>query len=61
MLILVTKRRASFILIYDYLYIMSHVNLRLKFCPDSLKFIAPPLILQYQVRTLEATKIYEAI
>jgi hypothetical protein len=32
------KSRTSFILIYDYLYITSHVNLWLKFCPDSIKF-----------------------
>jgi hypothetical protein len=30
-------------LIYDYLYIMSHVNLLLKFCPGSIKILAPPL------------------
>jgi hypothetical protein len=42
-ILLLTKWRASFILIYDYLYIMSHMNLRLKFCTGSIKFLAPPL------------------
>jgi hypothetical protein len=38
-----TKWQASFISIYDYLYIMSHVNLWSKFCSGSIKFLAPPL------------------
>jgi len=41
--LLLTKWRASFISIYDYLYIMSHVNLWSKFCACSTKFLAPPL------------------
>jgi hypothetical protein len=43
--LLSTKWRAYFISIYDYLYIMSHLNLRLKFCPSSINFLAPPLSL----------------
>jgi len=42
-----TKWRASFISIYDHLYIMSHVNLRSKLCPGSIKFLAPPLQLTF--------------
>jgi len=44
-LFLLTKSRVSFILIYKYLHIMSHVNLRSKFCSDSKKFLTPPLII----------------
>jgi hypothetical protein len=29
---------------FDYLYIMSHVNLRSKFRPGSIKLLAPPLV-----------------
>ena len=41
--LLSTKWRAYFISIYDYLYVMSHVYLRSKFYPCSIKFLAPPL------------------
>jgi len=37
--LLSTKWRVSFISIYYYLYITSHVNLRSKFCPGSIKFL----------------------
>lgn len=42
--LLSTKWQAYFILIYDYLDIMSHVNLRSKFCPGLIKFLASPLV-----------------
>jgi len=35
----------DFILIYDYLYIMSHVNLRSNFFPSSIKLLAPPMFM----------------
>jgi len=39
----VDKTTNSFISFYDYLYIMSHVNLRLKFHPCFIKFLVLPL------------------
>jgi len=42
--LLLTKWRVSSISIYDYLYIISHMNLRSKFCLGSTKFLAPPLV-----------------
>ena len=41
--LLSTKWRASLILIFDYLYILCHINLRSKFFPGSIKYLAPPL------------------
>jgi len=55
--LLLTKWRASFISIYNYLYIMSHVNLRLIFFPFSIKLLAFPYIymLQNIILSLEIT------
>jgi hypothetical protein len=54
--LLLTKWQVSNISIYDYLYIMSHVNLRLNFCPGSLVFLAPPLI-----RTITSSELWTVL